>query len=126
MSGARLPNAATATAADAKFRDYLLDASHPMNGGKAAFFQLFGFSRATWYVLKTALLDHPHANPVSATVQTQWGDTFEVVCRCQSPDGRNPCVKSVWVIEPISPDPKFVTAYPAPRSVGGSTVTAVS
>ena len=125
MSGARLPNAASATAADAKFRDYLLDANHPMNGGKDAFFQLSGFNRANWFVLKTALLDHPHANPVSATVRTQWGDTYEVVCNCQSPDGRNPCVKSVWVIEPISTDPKFVTAYPASRPGAGSAGTEV-
>ena len=116
MSAAQLPNATSAVAADAKFRDYLLDANHPMNGGKAAFFQMFGFSQMFWSVLQTAVLNHPHTNPVAGIRQTQWGDTFEVVCSCQSPDGRNPCIKSVWVIEPTSPDPKFVTAYPSPTS----------
>jgi hypothetical protein len=38
MSGSQLPNATTATVADAKVRDYLLNANHPGNGGKAAFF----------------------------------------------------------------------------------------
>jgi hypothetical protein len=67
MSGAPLPNATAATAADAKLRDYLLNAGHPANGGKAAFFQMFGFTRAAWTVLKAALLDHPLANLVIAT-----------------------------------------------------------
>jgi hypothetical protein len=112
MSVEHLPNAISAVAADAKFRDYLLNANHPMNGGKAAFFQRFGFSQGSWSILQDAILDHPKSNLVSGINRTAWGDTFEVVCNCRSPDGRDPCITSIWVVEPTSPNPRFVTAYP--------------
>ena len=44
MSGAPLPGAHAAVVPDAKARDYLLDPGHPGNGGKAAFFNAFGFT----------------------------------------------------------------------------------
>ena len=44
MSGRPLPNAHEAVVPAAKVRFYLLDPTHPGNGGKAAFFAAFGFS----------------------------------------------------------------------------------
>ena len=112
MKSLQLPNATSATVADAKVRDYLLDPNHPGNGGKATFFQRFGFNQSAWSLLKAALLDHPLNNPASITAISPWGVTFDVRCNLQSPDGRNLCIQSVWIVEPISPDPQFVTAYP--------------
>ncbi|HWH91799.1 MAG TPA: hypothetical protein VNV64_08385 [Candidatus Binatia bacterium] len=39
----KLPNADAAVVAQEKIRDYLLNAAHPDNGGKAAFFVALGF-----------------------------------------------------------------------------------
>jgi hypothetical protein len=112
MSGAFLPNASTATIADAKVRDYLLDPSHPQNGGKAAFFTAFGFDRLRWTELRDALLSHPLANRVMRERPSSHGRTFRVRCTLWTPDGRNPCITTVWAIIPASSDPKFVTAFP--------------
>jgi len=59
MSGTPLPNASPAVVPTAKLRHYLLDASHPGNGGKAAFFGAFGFTLRSWQTLRDVLLEHP-------------------------------------------------------------------
>ena len=109
----QLPGVANATLDDAKITKYLLDPSHSTQAvGKSRFFTDHGFSPATWGDLKKALLDHPQLNSVSATASTRFGEKYEVSCSLITPDGRNPCVISVWIIEPPDPDPRFVTAYP--------------
>jgi hypothetical protein len=45
MSRAAVPNAMGAYVADAKVRGYLLNPSHPSNGGNAGFFNRFGFTQ---------------------------------------------------------------------------------
>ena len=88
---------------------------HPQNQGKAKFFMLFGFMLANWQELRKALLDHPHNNAVVNQTTFQYGEIYEIGCSIASPDGRNPCVRSFWAIEPPSTDPKFITAYAAPQ-----------
>lgn len=112
MSGASLPDAHSASVADTKVRDYLLNANHPNNGGKAGFFTRFGFSNARWVELRDALLEHARANPVEQVQQSPYGTRYRVRCNLQSPDGRNPCVKTVWVVDPSTRNPALVTAYP--------------
>ena len=99
--------------ADAKARDYLLNPSHiPSNGGKAGFFHLFGFMQQNWSVLETALNFHPRANPVTTITPNPYGTRYTVRCTLLSPDGRNPCITTIWVIDPSSSGPMLVTAYP--------------
>ena len=112
MSGAFLPNARSASIADAKVRDYLLHASHPNNGGKADFFTRFGFSRTRWIELRDALLEHARANLVEQVQRSPYGTRYRVRCDLQTPDGRNPCIKTVWVIDATAANPTLVTAYP--------------
>lgn len=111
----RLPNAASATLADEKITRYLLDPSRSAEAAaKAQFFTAFGFSRAIWSELKRALLAHPLTNAVASQTVNPYGIKYTVSCMLASPDGRNPCVISVWIVEPPDPDPRFVTAYPGP------------
>lgn len=110
----QLPGAATATVDDNKIVRYLLDPAHPIGSDKARFFRSFGFSQSSWPVLKQALLDHPKKNPVKNQVSTPYGEKYAVSCSFVTPDGRNPCVVSVWIIEPPHPNPRFVTAYAGP------------
>jgi hypothetical protein len=110
----QLPRAAHATLADAKIIQYLLNSAHPDGAAKATFFRSFGFSSANWSKLKQALLDHPFQNPMTNQTSNPFGQKFEVSCSLATPDGRNPCIISVWIIEPSDPNPRFITAYPNP------------
>jgi hypothetical protein len=116
---AQLPNVGNAVLDDAKITQYLLNDAHPQNQGKAKFFMLFGFTLANWQELRKALLDHPHTNVVVSQTTFQYGGMYEVSCSIASPDGRNPCIRSFWAIEPPRTDPKFITAYAAPAQAGG-------
>ncbi|HWB50183.1 MAG TPA: hypothetical protein VG651_13815 [Stellaceae bacterium] len=112
----QLPGVATAVVADAKITGYLLDPAHSdQAAGKAKFFQAHGFSAADWMELKKALLDHPRANAVAVSATTPFGEKYEVRCSIATPDGRSPCIVSIWIIEPPDPGPRFVTAYPYPH-----------
>jgi hypothetical protein len=80
---------------------------------------LFGFTLQNWQELRNALLDHPRNNAIVNQTTFQYGEMYEVSCSIASPDGRNPCVRSFWAIEPPSTDPKFITVYAAPAQSGG-------
>jgi hypothetical protein len=108
MSGAGLPNAHLALVADVKVSLYLLDPAHPNNGGKAAFFNRFGFTQLS----STALRIHPQANPVIRVMPNPYGTKYLVECSLLSPDGRNPCIHTVWIIDPSGTAPRLVTAFP--------------
>ena len=106
-----LPNVAAAIVDEIKVRGYLLSAEHPQNGGKAGFFRVFGFDPAAWATMRDALLAHPVANPIAATKVSPQGAKYEVRCSIGTPDGRNPCITTVWIVEGGRP-PRLVTAHP--------------
>ena len=114
MSGAALPNAHAAVVPAAKVVRYLLDATHPGNGGKAAFFNAFGFTDQNWHDLVDALQAHPGMHPVVRVMHSAWGAKYEIRCSLRSPDGRDPCVRSIWVIDLTDTGPRLVTAYAYP------------
>ena len=95
----------------AKVIDYLLSDSHPDGGSKARFFRSFGFVAEDADTLMTTLFDHPIRNSVAAVKQTPFGDKYVVRCEIETPDGRNPCITSTWVVE-AGEGPRLVTAYP--------------
>jgi len=113
----RLPLAEQARVQLAKIRDYLLVAEHPDNGGKAEFFERFGFEKASVLVLVDALRNHPLTNSVIAERDTRHGRNLTVQCAIRTPDGRNPCIRSIWALEDDGV-PRLVTAYPAPCAAG--------
>lgn len=106
-----LPDAGNGEVDAAKVAAYLLDPVHPGNGGKAAFFAAFGFTLAHWQLLRDALRRHPTANAIVASHRSPYGTKHVVRCSIASPDGRNPCINTIWIIEGDRP-PRFVTAYP--------------
>ena len=95
-----------------KVTDYLLAAAHPKGGAKARFFRAFGFEGGRSELLITALFDHPIRNAVADVVEGPFGAKYIVRCALETPDGRNPCVVSVWIVE-ADRRPRLVTAYPA-------------
>ncbi len=94
-----------------KIRRYLLNINHPIGGAKAQFLLARGFSVARWRDLGAALRDHPVNNPVESEQDTEFGRKVTVRCQISTPDGSNPCIRTVWMIEPET-SPRLVTAYP--------------
>jgi hypothetical protein len=95
----------------AKLGGYLLNAEHPIGRAKARFFLALGFGE-DGSALRTALADHPRRNAVESAVETRFGRKLVVRCRIVSPDGRDPCIVTVWIEEP-GEAARLVTAYPA-------------
>ena len=94
-----------------KLISYLLNESHPKGKSKFLFFKKFGFSPNDPEELEYALKSHPVDHEFVKTVWTDFGLRYEVECSIRSPDGRDPCVVSVWQ-ENEDGLPAFITAYP--------------
>jgi hypothetical protein len=101
--------------APAKVRDYLLNLGHPVGGDKARFFIHFGFQREHWEVLAEALCRHSIANPIAATVQDAAGTSLVIEGAIDTPSGRRPNIRAVWLIKAAGLAPRFITAYPHRR-----------
>lgn len=106
----KLPNYKNAVVAEAKITLYLL--SDENSGGKAAFFSNVGFSLEQWEILRTALLDHAAVHEVARLKHNMHGMKYIIDGKLSTPDGRNPQVRSVWIVENGQTVARFVTAYP--------------
>jgi len=95
-----------------KVTDYLLNASHPTGAAKARFFEHFGFTTAGPNTLIEAISDHPTFNRIVAVQENAFGTKRVVECSFTTPDGRNPCIRTVWMREIGTTVHRFVTAYP--------------
>ena len=108
----KLLNADSAVVAREKIRDYLLNAAHPDNGGKAAFFIALGFRVEDWDALAAALRQLARSTEIAETFESIHGRKYTVVGRLQCPSGRLPVVRTVWIVERGEEIPRLVTAYP--------------
>lgn len=106
----QLPSLPLAVVEERKLRDYLLSESR--TEGKAAFFVKFGFAAANWELLREALLLHASMNDVASIIRSPHGVKYVVEGALQTPDGRSPEVRAVWIIENGVVAPRLVTAYP--------------
>lgn len=101
-----------AVVAESKVRNYLLATSHPDGGGKAIFFLARGFTPWDWKEMADALRAQGSDNPVECYEPTQYGRKIIVRCHMVTPDGKNPCIITVWMEEAGKPI-RLVTAYPS-------------
>jgi hypothetical protein len=101
-----VPNAAQAVIADSKITDYLLK-----NPGKAKFFLGCGFTLAQWQLLRDALLRHVITHEYMKEILLDDGVKYVVEGALPSPDGRNPQVRSVWMIDGGRSYPRLISAY---------------
>ena len=108
----RLPNANRARVDRDKILKYLLCHEHPDGAPKARFFERFGFKRSAWEKLAAALFKHAMVNVVRKMVETDYGTRYTVDGPVETPDGRGPAIRTVWIVERESPVPRLVTAYP--------------
>lgn len=110
-----LPNAHLAIVERGKIADYLLNPAHPDNGGKASFFIALGFLREQWETLAAALRRVALNSPVSQNMETAHGKKYIVDGAIETPAGKSPVVRTVWIIERGREAPRLVTAYPRER-----------
>ena len=111
MNASRLPHAGLCRVEEKKIRDYLLNREHQQGASKASFFSARGFSLSQWQLFAQALAEHGRNNQVTRTTSTVWGTRYQVDCHCPTPDGRNPCIRTIWEISDDS-GPRLLTAHP--------------
>ena len=111
----RLPNAHQARVDAAKIVDYLLSASHSDGRSKAAFFSSFGFEVGQWRSFAEALRNHGASNEIADITASDYGTRYSVDGIIETPDGRNPHVRTVWIMDKADNEPRLVTAYPLRR-----------
>ena len=107
-----LPNARLALVDREKITEYLLNPAHPDNGGKAPFFVALGFQKENWERLATALSNLALTTPVSQSMETVHGKKYIVDGAIETPAGKTPVVRTVWIIDRGTDVPRLVTAYP--------------
>jgi hypothetical protein len=108
----KLPNASKAVVERTKLVDYLLNAAHPDNGGKAEFFEKLGFRRTAWKALADALRTLAAKAEVAQSVKSPHGEKYVIAGRIESPAGKSPVVLTIWIVDSGSEVARLVTAYP--------------
>ncbi|HEX6386116.1 MAG TPA: hypothetical protein VF177_15705 [Anaerolineae bacterium] len=114
----KLPNREQAFVPKAKITAYLLSLAHEDGHGKAKFFTQFGFQVEEWQTLASALQRHAVDHEVTKVEESPFGKRYVIEGAMAAPGGRSPFVRSVWFVRSGEQIPRFVTAYPLPRSRG--------
>lgn len=113
----RLPYAAKARVDRKKIVEYLLSLSHPDGSSKARFFSRFGFRADEWRIFVGALRKHGREHDVSMAVESAHGTRYSIDGPLETPDGRNPEVRTVWILTKRSRAPRLITAHPHRRTI---------
>ena len=108
----KLPNPEKAVVELEKVANYLLNAAHPDNGGKAAFFEELGFRRADPETLAKALQKLAHQAEVTQTATSPHGQKYVMVGQIKSPVGKAADVQTIWIVDKGMDVARLVTAYP--------------
>lgn len=108
----KLPFFESAVLKPDKITAYLLSENHSSGRHKAKFFTSFGFTPEDWQQLSIALVKHAEAHSVTNEEPSEFGTRYAIEGKIETPDRRNPNIRSIWFIEKNSTIPYFVTAYP--------------
>lgn len=106
----KLPFAHRLCVDESKIIGYLL--SHSNGQGKAAFFLGFDFQPEKWMTFADALTAQARRNPVVEEVDSPYGTRYSVDGELETPSGRRPRVRTVWILERDSDEPRLITAHP--------------
>ena len=109
----RLPNADRAVVAQEKITEYLLSPANERGRPKARYFTSFGFSADDWEVMANALVGLAMQVEVTETIETVYGIQYVIIGDIESPDGRNPRIRSVWQVDYGFDHPRLISAYRA-------------
>ena len=73
-----------------------------------------GFDVANGDLLRAALLDIAREGVVKSAVETRFGWKYVVDGYIEGPSGTEALVRTVWIVDTGSRQPRLVTAYPGP------------
>lgn len=107
-----MPNRNTSNVEDQKITGYLLNPNHKDGAPKEKFFTMHGFSLEEIEVFRTALINHAINRVVAEQMTSPYGKKYILVCEVETPDKRNPCIKSIWIINQGEENPRLISAYP--------------
>jgi hypothetical protein len=102
-----------------KITRYLLDESHPVGGSKARWLIHAGYRPDCPEQLVADLIAIVRSSDVWTARETRYGVRYEVTGMVRSPTGRDPLIRTIWIVESGQADPRFVTAYPLKRRSRG-------
>lgn len=108
----RMPDVDRFVVEERKITQYLLNAAHPDNGGKARFFDSLGFTVAGWPVLAEALQEHARDAEVLRCVESQHGCKYVLDGPIETPRRIMATIRSIWIVDLTKRVPRLVTAYP--------------
>tara|TARA_Y100000294_G_scaffold155712_1_gene156157 strand:- start:501 stop:833 length:333 start_codon:yes stop_codon:yes gene_type:complete len=108
----KLPNADKVKVDKTKITEYLLNKSHPDGCSKASFFCQFGFTVENWEIFAQALYKHAQDNDVVKMIESEYGSRYSIEGKLETPDMRDPEVRSTWIIEKHSTVPRLITVHP--------------
>jgi hypothetical protein len=108
----KLPDANLAVVDREKITEYLLNREHPDNGGKADFFIALGFSIDKWETLAAALRQLALRSQDSLSMESPHGKKYIIDGEIETPTGKNPIVRTVWIVDTGESIARLVTAYP--------------
>lgn len=109
----KIPNNHQSFVEDSKITEYLLSETHEKGKDKAAFFKRFGFNITDMDTFRDSLLQHSIERDIEKTKDSEHGIKYILKCEINTPDKRNPCIITIWIVENGQQEPRFVTAYPA-------------
>jgi hypothetical protein len=108
----QVPNADDAHVPPAKLYRYLLSQEHPEGGPKARLLRSVGFDESNADQLEEQLLAIVRSVPADGPIPTPFGMKYVVHGTLRTPVGRQIVLRTVWIVPPNDPRPRFVTAYP--------------
>lgn len=109
----KIPNNNQSFVADNKITGYLLNELHEIGKHKANFFKRFGYKIDDIETFKNSLIQHAIEREIEQTKDSKFGIKYELKCKIITPDQRNPCIITIWIIETGQEKPILITAYPA-------------
>ena len=109
----KLPNAVRVLVQPENVTEYLLNAAHPDNNGKAEFFESFGFRLDGWEMLARAFRQVAVDGEVIQNLETSHRVKYVLDAAMETPSGKSPLVRTVWIVDRGRTCPRLVTAYPA-------------
>ncbi len=108
----KIPNNQLSVVAPEKITEYLLSSNHETGKHKAQFFSSFGFTIDDIGAFRNALIQHSLERDIDIATDTGFGVKYKLSCEIQTPDKRNPCIITIWIVEAGMKAPKLITAYP--------------
>ena len=116
----KLPNGHRALVEREKITGYLLSTVDSTDPSKPDFFLRFGFSADNWQAFAEALILQGASHEVVRIDETIYGLRYHVHGIIETPDGRNPWIKTVWQVAAGTDFPRLITAHPLRRHNGAS------